>query len=141
LARLSVAPGFAAGWSVLAAVLVCLVGCGKGAPTGDVSGKVTFKNNPVAEGTVSFMNPAGGTGGEGQLKDGNYTLTAPLPVGEYKVMVTPPIVRKQDGGKGPEVGVELPAPDIPKKFRTIGTTTLKATVKEGKNEINLDMTP
>jgi len=130
------------GAAALAAGLLFLSGCGgKGTPVGEVSGKMTFKNNPVADGIVSFMNPAGGTGGEGPLKDGSYSLTAPLPVGEYKVMVAPRTVRKQDGGKGPEVGVELPAPDIPMKYRTIGTTTLKATVKEGKNEIDLDMTP
>ncbi|MBY0460057.1 MAG: hypothetical protein K2V38_22300, partial [Gemmataceae bacterium] len=64
-----------------------------------------------------------------------------LPVGEYTVTVLPLIVRQQDGGKGPEVGVEKPAPDIPTKYRTIGTTDLKATVKEGKNEANFDLKP
>jgi hypothetical protein len=106
---------------------------------GEVSGRVTFESKPVAEGLVTFMNPGGGTGGEGQLKDGTYALSAPLPPGEYKVMVMPLVERRRDGGKGPEVGVEKPAPDIPQKYRTIGTTDLKATVKEGRQEVNFDL--
>jgi hypothetical protein len=35
--------------------------------------------------------------------------------------------------------VEKAAPDIPDKYRTIGSTDLKETVKEGKNELNFDM--
>jgi len=127
--------------SALAALLL-LFGCGKsGPPMGEVSGKLTFKGNPVAEGRVSFMNSEAGTGGEGKVTNGTFALSAPLPTGEYKVMVLPLVVRQQEGGKGPEVGVEKPAPDIPQKYRVIGTTTLKATVKEGKNDLTLDMTP
>jgi len=127
--------------AALAAALaaVGLSGCNSGPPMGEVSGKVTFEGKPVAEGRVTFMNSGAGTGGEGKLKDGAYALTAPLPPGEYKVTVTPPIVRRQDGGKGPVVGVEKPSPDIPERYRTVGATSLKATVKAGPNEVNLDM--
>jgi hypothetical protein len=106
---------------------------------GEVSGRVAFEGKPVAEGLVTFMNSQAGTGGEGQLKDGAYSLTAPLPPGDYKVTVQPLIVRQRDGGKGPEVGIEKPAPDIPPKYRTTGSTDLKATVKEGRQELNFDM--
>ena len=128
-----------AGWPAFVVALLCLSGCDKGKPIGEVSGKVTFEGKPVAEGLVSFMNPEGGTGGEGPLKDGAYTLSAPLPPGDYKVMVAPLVVRQQEGGKGPVVGIAKPAPDIPPKYRTIGTTDLKATVKPGPNEHNFDM--
>jgi hypothetical protein len=61
-------------------------------------------------------------------------------VGEYKVTVEPLIVKKRDDPHGgPEVGVPKNAPDIPGKYRTEGTTELKATVQEGKNDIPLDM--
>lgn len=131
---------FAALLVALVALLPCLSGCGGGGPpAGEVSGKVTFEGKPVKEGLVSFMSQAG-TGDEAQLNsEGAFTITKPLPVGDYKVMVTPLIVRGQDGGKGPEVGIERPAPDIPAKYRVIGTTDLKATVKEGKNQFNFDM--
>ena len=83
-----------------------------------------------------------GAGDEAPLnKDGNYTIKKPLPVGDYKVMVLPLSVREKADPKGPVVGVEKPAPDIPQKYRTIGSTDLKATVQEGKNDVKLDMKP
>ena len=106
-----------------------------------MSGSLTFKGNPVAEGTISFTNTGTGAGAEGPVSNGAFKLSSPLPPGEYKVVVLPLVERKQEGGKGPEVGVEKPAPDIPPKYRVIGTTTLTATVKEGKNDITLNMTP
>jgi hypothetical protein len=124
------------------AVSLCLPGCGGGSgkTVGHVAGKVTFKGNPVREGRVSFQSPSG-EGDEALLKeDGTFTINA-LPVGEYKITVTPLIVRQQVDGKGPEVGVERPAPDIPEKYRTVGTTALKATVKEGTNEFPFDLNP
>jgi hypothetical protein len=125
--------------ATLAAAVVGLCGCAKGPPMGEVSGRVTFEGKPVAEGRVTFMNSDVGAGGEGLVKDGAYSLSAPLPTGEYKVSVEPLIVRQRDGGKGPEVGVEKPAPDIPLKYRTTGSTDLRATVKEGRQDLNFDM--
>jgi hypothetical protein len=63
----------------------------------------------------------------------------PLPTGDYKVMVMPLVDQVQEGGKGPEVGVERQAPDIPEKYRVIGTTDLVASVKEGKNDFTFEM--
>jgi hypothetical protein len=118
-------------------------GCGTGAsntPVGAVTGKVTFEGQPVKEGLVSFMNLSAGTGDEAPIQSGGaFTIAKPLPTGEYKVMVLPLVVQQQVDGKGPEVGVEKPAPDIPQKYRVIGTTDLTATVKEGKNEFSLEM--
>jgi hypothetical protein len=126
-----------------AAVLAVLPGCGGGGPagpTGSVAGKVTFEGKPVTEGHVSFLNETAGAGDEAPLKsDGSYAVAKPLPTGEYKVMVIPPIIKMQVDGKGPEVDVEAPAPNIPPKYRVIGTTDLRANVKEGKNEVNLEM--
>jgi hypothetical protein len=121
-------------------VLLCLSGCRSSTPKVEVFGKVTCEGKPVSEGRISFMNPDTGVADEALLQsDGNYSLATPLPPGEYKVMVMPLIVRRQVEGKGPEVGVEKAAPDIPEKYRVIGTTDLKATVKEGPNELNFDM--
>jgi hypothetical protein len=123
-------------------IFVGLSGCGgDGTPVGEVSGKVTFQSNPVGEGRVTFQNTTKtGAADEALLNsNGTYALTKPLPVGEYKVMVTPLIVRQQVDGKGPVVGEEKPAPNIPQKYRTIGSTDLKATVKEGKNDLDFDM--
>jgi hypothetical protein len=109
---------------------------------GEVSGRVTFQGKPVSQGRVTFLNAHAGTGDEALLnRDGTYAIKKPLLVGDYQVTIIPLIVRKKDDPKGPVVGVEVAAPDIPQKYRTIGSTDLKATIKEGKNEINFDMKP
>jgi hypothetical protein len=132
-AALVIAAGF------LAAVPV---GCSSGPPTGEVRGKVTFKGKPVTEGSVTFLNPKGeGDAGADINKDGTYAIPGKVVVGEYLVVITPPVtIVDTDPGKSPPAPVEKNMPDIPRKYRQQGTTTLKATVKEGKNEINLDMT-
>jgi hypothetical protein len=125
---------------LLLPAVLCLAGCRGGTPMGQVAGKVTFQGKPVSQGRVSFQNPATGASDEALLNnDGTFAVESPLPVGEYKVMVMPLVVREKADPRGPVVGVERPAPDIPEKYRTIGTTDLKATVKEGKNDIPLEM--
>jgi hypothetical protein len=121
--------------------LLGLAGCRPaGPPTGQVSGKVTFEGKAVSQGRVTFQHPDTGYSDEALLnKDGTFAVQAPMPVGEYKVYLIPLVVREQVDRRGPEVGVEQKAPDIPEKYRTIGGTDLKATVKEGKNDITLDM--
>ncbi|MEQ1830664.1 MAG: hypothetical protein ABL921_32230, partial [Pirellula sp.] len=47
---------------------VFIAGCGPSGPAiGEVSGKVTFKGQPVKEGTVTFMNPTEGGAGESPM--------------------------------------------------------------------------
>ncbi|MCI0376307.1 MAG: hypothetical protein L0215_01740 [Gemmataceae bacterium] len=129
--------------ALLLAAFLFLTGCGGGgsaAPVGAVSGKVTFESQIVSEGLVSFMNQDAGAGDEAKLNsDGTYSIRKPLPTGEYIVTVMPLVVQQQVDGKGPEVGVEKPAPNIPEKYRNLGTTDLRAKVVEGKNEFNFNM--
>jgi hypothetical protein len=128
--------------ALVVAVFLSLVGCGKKTPSGEVSGHVTFKGQPVSEGRVTFESQQSGIADEALLNnDGAYAIKKPLPVGDYQVYVIPLIVREKADPKGPVVGVEKPALNIPDKYRRISTTDLKATVKEGKNEHNFDMKP
>ena len=88
--------------SVTLLVIVAATGCGGGGPqTHSVSGKVTFKGNPVAQAQVGFV-PTDGTGeakpAQGQTDaSGNYSLTTYLGpgdnasgamAGKFKVTVT-----------------------------------------------------
>lgn len=126
---------------VLIAALVPTA-CSSGPTKGEVHGKVTFKGQPVKEGTVTFLNPKEGGAAEGQIKDGNYSLVGGALLGDYVVEIKPLMhIVDTDPGKTPPAPVEKPAPDIPAKYRMQGTTSLKATVKGGANEINFDMTP
>jgi len=120
--------------------LLSLSGCRGATGKGRVAGKVTFEGKPVTQGRVTFQHVTTGVSDDAVLNnEGAFTLSSPLPVGDYKVMVMPLIVREKAEPRGPVVGVERPAPDIPEKYRTIGTTTLQAAVKEGKNDFPFDM--
>jgi hypothetical protein len=119
-----------------------LLGCNGGKPaTGQVSGTVTFKGSPVREGRVTFHSDSGPSYDAKLTPDGSYTIEGGVTVGDYKVTVEPLIVRRRVDPRGPEVGDEKAAPDIPQRNRTPGSTELRATVKEGKNELNFDMKP
>jgi hypothetical protein len=119
------------------------VGCSSGPATSPVKGKVTFQGKPVAEGTVTFLNPTEGGAAEAQInKDGSYTFQGGVLPGEYLVVITPLMhIVDTDPGKSPPAPMEKLAPDIPPKYRQQGTTKLRASVKPGPNEFPFDMTP
>lgn len=123
--------------------LAVVAGCSSGPATGEVNGKVTFKGQPVTEGFVTFMNPNEGGAGEGKIgPDGSYAVVGKLVVGEYIAVVSPPMhIVDTDPGKSPPAPVEKNVKNIPVKYRQQGTTPFKFPVKEGKNEINLEMNP
>jgi hypothetical protein len=133
---------------ICAAVCLTALGFGcssssSGPATGEVQGKVTFKGAPVTEGTITFLNPKEGGSGEGKLgPDGAYTIPNKLNVGEYVVVVTPPIhIVDTDPGKSPPAPVEKNVKNIPPKYRQQGLTPLKFKVEAGKNEANFDLLP
>ena len=120
-----------------------IVGCFPSGPeVGEVSGKVSFKGQPVKEGTVTFLNPSEGGAGESPIgANGSYTIPE-LVVGDYIVIVTPLMEMKDtDPGKSPPAPVEKSAPNIPVKYRQQGLTPLKSPVKKGKNEFQIEMSP
>ncbi len=124
---------------------VCLlVGCGSGVEPkvmGTVSGKVTLGDKALTIGRVAFVSSTVGASSFGDLKEGGtYTLGGPIPVGEYRVFITPP-----DLGDTP-AGLESEQPqdelkDVPEKYLDEATTDLKATVKEGENTCDFDLKP
>jgi hypothetical protein len=125
------------------ALWLCL-GCSTGPERGEVHGKVTFKGQPVKEGTITFLNTKEGGAAEAQIKpDGTYVIEGGAVIGDYDRVEIKPLteLKDTDPGKTPPSRVEKAAPDIPMKYRQQGTTPLKATVKAGKNEINFEMLP
>jgi hypothetical protein len=123
---------------VLAAFILA---CSTGPPMGKVRGKVTFKGQPVKEGTVTLLNPTEGGAYEASINsDGTYAIPGDVATGEYVVEIKPLMeMRDTDPGKSPPAPVEKNAPDIPKKYRMQGSTPLKATVKAGDNDIPFEM--
>jgi hypothetical protein len=131
------------GGLIVVLLFVVSAGCSQGPATGKVKGKVTFKGQPVKEGTVTFLNLKEGGAAEATIgADGAYAVQNGVAVGDYVVEVKPLMhIVDTDPGKSPPAPMEKPAPDIPKKYRMQGTTTLRASVKAGPNECNFDMTP
>jgi hypothetical protein len=135
----------AALWTVAVCLTALGIGCSSnpGPAPGEVQGKVTFKGTPVTEGTITFLNSKDGGGGEGKLgPDGMYTVPNKLNVGEYVVIVTPPMqMTDTDPGKSPPAPVEKNVKNVPPKYRQQGTTPLKFKVESGPNTANFDLTP
>ena len=138
---------------VLAAALLSLLaatGCRRGA---SVSGKVTFKGQPVP-GAISFYGP-GGRVDSGRIdEEGKYTV-AKAPIGDVKVTVAPAELRpaKEGADKGKKVpehpgsGKAPPPPkagksvDIPSKYKDPEKSGLTYTLKSGQNQIDIDLKP
>ena len=65
------------------ATLVVLAGCQTKAPPATVSGKVTYKNQPLTSGFVNFYMPEKGIAAQGQIDaDGNYKLEGEIIAGK-----------------------------------------------------------
>jgi hypothetical protein len=124
--------------SLTAGLLVAVCGCGpKGPPMGTVSGKLTIGGAAPTEPTrVTFINNSIGQGAGGTVgNDGSYSLEAPLPPAEYTVFVSKVL---SDTGGPVSTAKEL-LMSVPKEFRSEETSPLKHAVKEGKNEINIEI--
>ena len=131
-------------------VIASLLGCGGGAsgPTGTVNGKLTLNGQPAPTGTVvSFSSQESARTGQ-VSSDGTFTVMQ-IPVGEYKVSVTPApqntfsedpkqamlkAMENQQKGIVPE-----PSEQIPGKYQSIETSGISYEVKEGSNDFTLDM--
>jgi hypothetical protein len=106
-----------------------------------VTGKVTYKGQPVNEGQITFMSAmVTATGDLGE--DGSYTLSymgrSGIPVGGYKAYITPPRPTTTAGDEA-AVPATVEHPMIPAKYQAAATTDLTATVKEGENTFPFDM--
>lgn len=120
--------------------LICCVtisGCGpQDAPRGDITGSVQYKGQPVATGCVSLYSPTGGTGSSGDIQaDGTFAIKG-IPTGSYQVSIAPqPPVPPAPG--------ETPKPQpkfvLPVKYADGASSGLTSDVKEGPNELKLDL--
>ena len=83
---------------VVIAVCMHLAGCGGATLDEEITGKVTFQNKPVTEGTVTFFRSSTGSVAQGALGAGGvYTLVqvgSSLLPGEYHVTIAPLSDRK-----------------------------------------------
>jgi hypothetical protein len=123
--------------------LALIAGCGDSNPkTAPVSGKVTYKGEPVPKVNVVYT-PAKGRPAQGTTDaEGKYTLSTfksndgAVP-GEHKVAITSTETPPMPGSK--EYATWKPSgPDYPKKYRNSVDSPLKITVPGGNYDINLE---
>jgi hypothetical protein len=137
-------------------MLLAAVGCG--GSTALVTGKVTYKGEPLTSGSVVFYGDNGKVDSGLLDADGNYTI-ARAPVGVVKVAVLASKSSKSSRG-GPPVGPPLgkgkpkkgteevkPIPEtvlqstIPERYKDAQTSGLVYTVDSGQQVINIDLKP
>jgi hypothetical protein len=143
--------------------MVVVLGCGD--DTGlarryKVSGKVTYKNEPVPHGTVNFIPvkpaPPEGRAAAGEIKDGVYTLSTAgdadgaLP-GEYNVAIVAVDVdfssavskdsrpKIHEGDVAYQKAMKNAKKLIPDKYTMSETSGLHATVTTGSNNIDFTL--
>jgi hypothetical protein len=136
----------------LGLLLVVVVGCGTRSRSGVVSGKVTYKGQPVNDAALLLYAP----GAKAPITipvtaQGEFSI-ADTPPGEYKVVV--------EGAKGGAVSVDLrvlprdkqaelkekmkamSSPTtipFPKKYKDLRTTDLKCTITDKNQKLDIEL--
>ena len=129
---------------LLVVTLFAFPGCKQEENLGRIGGKVTFQGQPVSEGMVLFSCIAKGVNVTAPLKaDGSYEVImakgAGLPLGEYKVSLSPPQPFYEIGEKAPPVPKQYP--NSPAKYRNFQTSGLSVNIINGDNPFNIEMNP
>jgi hypothetical protein len=121
-----------------------LAGCGKGADS-TVAGTVKYKGKPLITGYVLLQFDDGNSVNGQIATDGTYSISTPF-TGHAKVAVGSPKPSKPADDKrgGPPVDPStIPDPakwvEIPAKYADPATSGKEATIKSGKNTIDIDL--
>lgn len=137
---------------VFAVLLVASAGCSE--PCGTVSGKVTYKDKPLAGGTVVFIDEDNIRQDRVQIQpDGTYS-SKKVPVGSIRVGVEPAPKGVSDlmpKGAKPPPNMPEGGPkdvynqsgsayvDIPEELRDPTTSKITLTVNRGEQEFNIPL--
>ena len=129
---------------IMALPFAVVAGCGD-APTGNVSGAISYKKTPLTMGTIMFMNDKGKTA-QAQIKDGKYTIVK-APVGEVLISVQVPELK----GRAAEFASKYPkdfqgsafkqaeAVPIPAHYADVKKSNLRYAVKAGEQTHDIDL--
>jgi hypothetical protein len=140
------------GIASLTAGMACVSGCGEAGVEGvvPVSGKVTYKDQPVADATVTFVGEgAGAAAAVGNTSsDGSYSLrtlnTEGAKPGKYTVLVT----KTESTGGGASASMEEAKSNVsvseakqllPAKYADASQSPLNVEVKAGGGAIDLKL--
>jgi hypothetical protein len=141
--------------TALLAASVMLIGVGCGKPTGAVSGKVYFKDQPLKGGNVTFISLDGKSSATVRIaEDGSYSVPE-IPVGDVRIAVETKSLKpnpqkemaksRMPKDAAPEAGDMYGNSSadkyvaIPDKFSDPGTSQLMYTVVAGAQEYKIDL--
>ncbi|QDT45592.1 hypothetical protein Pan241w_57180 [Gimesia alba] len=115
----------------------CLItGCG-GEPEAkkraDVTITVTHEGTPVTEAEVRMMQVGKGEGAVGMLNESGQAELTEVVLGSYTVTINPP------EGTPDNPAPQKEYPNIPKQYRNLKDSPLKADVKAGDNEFTFEL--
>ncbi len=97
----------------LVLLAAAIVGCAGGKKAGTVTGKVTYKNEPVPGGFIKFHPSGGGNPVEGAINGEGYFNVPNVPLGEAKVTVDNSKLQMMPPGGGmPSTGPAGPPKDM-----------------------------
>lgn len=127
--------------ALAAGLVLVATGCGGGRDTATVTGRVTYKGQPLTAGSVA-IHVAGRRPATGPINpDGTYRVEQ-APVGEAKVAVqTPRPAPATKAAPGPVPGGAAPVRvvPIPDRFADADRTTLSAVVRSGGQQHDIDI--
>jgi hypothetical protein len=125
-------------------ILLLAHGCGRNntPPLSAISGQVTFQERPVTQGEVHFMSEEGFGVSAPIDSQGTYSICRSqygkgIPVGTYKVIVTPPPTDIDESIEPGKQAKQPLYPEIPPKYRDFSTSGLEFTV--GKDAQKFDI--
>ena len=133
----------------VALTVTTLLGCGGASgpavpagPKASVKGKVTHDGKPVTKGTLTLDSGKGYIASANLAADGTFELQGAngkeFPAGTYKVGVTPPA-----NPPPPPGSATMPPPPtiegLPEKFYSPANSGVTVEVKEGKQELSIDL--
>jgi hypothetical protein len=126
-------------------VIILMTGCGSSEPKRyAVSGTVSYKKQPIPNGTITFIIADGGVAGGSAINEGKYEIPASsgLLPGKYKVSISYPDPKfqvQETPGDAPGIGGQdtRPRDFLPKKYNS--ETTLTVEIKEGNNTFPFDL--
>ena len=124
--------------TVLSTCSLLLSGCAPANPVGSVKGTASLKGKPYSDAAVMFISLEKGFASGGDIQaDGSFTLAEPLPVGSYTVYLAPKSIPVEDATAAP---VPMQADkSVPSKYWNESTSDIKVDVKEGENNIPIDL--
>jgi hypothetical protein len=124
------------------AALALLLAAGCGRPMGDVSGTVTFRGEPLALGTIAFINLDGSVA-QGNIEDGLYRI-AKVPVGAAKITVSAhpsPIPPNMLANVQAAPAYHKKFVPIPERYQDADQSGLTYTVVRGKQTHDVPLMP